>query len=202
MWAFFKMPHSALATITLDGIDSFPVHVHLHGTISTLARWFRWVFFFLCIIWSAQLHYRHKFNTFRAAAGGDIFQRLPWIQRKLSVLCAGIIKVAMMPLSVNGVCTSCGPCSHQKNTATQMSDKERQCPPSWSRFPALNMLNCLLDISIQWEWKGLHFIAQARLSPVIVDSYDSWKRQQSTPCTGKPSQHLTTTLPRGSPGHI
>lgn len=66
----------------------------------------------------------------------------------------------------HSVCTSCGPCSHQKNTATQMTDKERQCPLSWSPFPALNMLNCLLDISIQWEWKALDFIAPGKVKRV------------------------------------
>lgn len=107
----------------------------------------------------------------------------------------------------HSVCISCGQCSHQKNTAAQMSDKERQCPLSWwSRFPALNMLNCLLGISIQWQSKGLDFIAPGKVKRVPsrlihMTPGTAYNLLPSHETLEKPSQHLTTTtattLPRG-----
>lgn len=126
------------------------------------------LFFSFCIIWSAQLHYRHKFNTLRTAAGWDIFEWLPWIQRKLSVLSVrrnNLKKSAGNAIVHHGVCTSCGPWRQpEKHSDTNGTDKERQCPLGWSRFPGLNMLNCLLGISIQWEsTKGPDFIAPGKV---------------------------------------
>lgn len=82
---------------------------------------------------------------------------------------------------------------HVAHASTQVSDKEKQCPLSWSPFPGINILNCLLGISYSGNLQmGLDFIAtgrRCRAGLVTVDSYDSWNRLQSAPLmfdTGKP----------------
>lgn len=77
-------------------------------------------------------------------------------------------KVVLMPLSITACVHHVAHAGKQKNTSdTNGNDKERQCPLSWSRFPALNMLNCLLGISIQWEsTKGPDFIAPGKVKRV------------------------------------
>lgn len=73
-----------------------------------------------------------------------------------------------MPLSITACVHHVAHAGKQKNTSdTNGNDKERQCPLSWSRFPALNMLNCLLGISIQWEsTKSPDFIAPGEVKRV------------------------------------
>lgn len=107
-----------------------------------------------------------------------------------------------MPLSITACVHHVAYAGKQKNTSdTNGNDKERQCPLSWSRFPALNMLNCLLGISIQWEsTKGPDFIATGKVKRVpsrlihttLEAAYNllPWRDALETPAG------VTATLPR------